>query len=136
MSNEKKETVMDIVAEKRRGAQDILSVNDTPGGRREALDLTDEADRIEAAYWRHEVELRDLKCENANLLAALKPVLGIVIPPDEDRDSNDECECKWCCFGDSECWRGKGRIVMSAVREAQRIYISGDKTVKPEGEEK
>lgn len=52
MSNEKKETVMDIVAEKRREAQHIRNINDTPRGRREALDLDEEADRIEAAYKR------------------------------------------------------------------------------------
>lgn len=116
------ETISDIVSEKRREVQDILSINDTPDGRREALDLTDEADRIEAAYRSQETELRDLKRENARLLDALKPVLGIVIPTDEHFDSNDDCECRWCCFGDSECWHGKGRIVMNAVREAQRVY--------------
>lgn len=49
MSNEKQETVADIVAEKRREAQHIRNINDTPRGRREALDLDEEADRIEAA---------------------------------------------------------------------------------------
>lgn len=34
-----------------------------------------EANRIEAAYWRHGAELRDLKRENARLFAALKPVV-------------------------------------------------------------
>lgn len=49
MSNEKQETVADIVSEKRREAQHIRNINDTPRGRREALDLDEEADRIEAA---------------------------------------------------------------------------------------
>lgn len=45
----KRETISDIVAEKRLEAQHIRRVNDTPGGRGEAYDLDREADRIEAA---------------------------------------------------------------------------------------
>lgn len=34
MSDEKHESILDIVAEKRREAQDIRTINDTPGGQR------------------------------------------------------------------------------------------------------
>lgn len=114
MSNKSRETVADIVAQIRDVAY-IQTVESTSS----VLQL---ADRIEEA---HKCEVARLLDDNARLMAVLKPVLGIVIPPDEDVDSYGGCECRWCCVGDTECWRGKGSIVIGAVREAQRIYNGG-----------
>lgn len=128
MSNEAHETVADIVAEKRREAQHIRNIKDTPRGRREALDLDEEADRIEAAYGRLETELRDLKRENACLLAALKPVLEVALSYEDgeliNRDDGEVCT-------DSEyAVSVNGKPIddhtlagcLAAVREAQGIY--------------
>lgn len=110
MSNEANETIADIVAEKRREAQHIRNINDTPRGRREALDLDEEADRIEAAYGRHEAELCDLKRENDRLLAALKPVL----------------ECRVISDVFALALRGACMKKLSElISEAQRIYNGG-----------
>lgn len=133
MSNEAHETVADIVAEKRREAQHIRNINDTPRGRREALDLDEEADRIEAAYGRQETELRDLKRENARLRAALKPVLEVALSYEDgeliNRDDGEVCT-------DSEYGVSvNGKPIddhtladcLAAVREAQRIYDNCEK---------
>ena len=109
MSNEKKEMVMDIVAEKLRETQDILRI-------------------IEAAYGRHEVELRDLKCENTRLLAALKPVLEVVLSyEDGEPISLDDGEV---CTDSEYAVSVDGRPIddhtlagcLAAVREARRVY--------------
>lgn len=109
MSNEKKEMVIDIVAEKLRETQDILRI-------------------IEAAYGRHEVELRDLKRENTRLLAALKPVLEVVLSYEDGEpiglDNSEVCT-------DSEyAISVNGRPIddhtlagcLAAVLEAQHVY--------------
>lgn len=134
MSNKANETIADIVAEKRREAQDILSVNDTPGGRSEAHDLTDEADRIEAAYRRQEPELYDLMRENVRLRAALKPVLECGSP-------DDPCDM---CKGIEHCWPDEGdpksfcdiKDACLAVRDAQRIYTDGKESAVKGGPKK
>lgn len=85
MSDENQETISDIVAEKRREAQDILRINDTPWGRREALDLTDEADRIEAAYKRErEATCKSLRVGNS---AAMREVLDQIANMGEQIDN-------------------------------------------------
>ena len=135
MSEEKQETISDIVAEIRAKNPERRYPAEYGGGvvddEMRTLD-----DRIEAAYnqlplltteqWmsiaQQAGENYDLKRENVRLRAALRPVLEVDIPTDECVDSHDECECPWCCAGDTECWRGKGMIVMNAVREARRIY--------------
>ena len=66
--------------------------------------------------------------EYSMIQIALKPTPEIVIHLNEDVDSHDECECRWCYFNDKECWCGKGRIVMnSAICEAQHIYNGSEK---------
>ena len=62
MSNETNETIADIVASKRSEAQYIRENNDTLIGRKDALKLEEEADRIEVVYKREVAELR--KCLN------------------------------------------------------------------------
>lgn len=132
MSNEASETISDIVAEMRNEGNTDASFLEWVGAK-----ILRYADRIDAAAKRqcsdclgHRVydgndDLDRLRKENDLLRAALKPVLGIVIPTAEYVDSNDECECRWCVVGDTECWRGRGMTVMGAVREAQRIYNGG-----------
>ena len=57
------ETIADIIEEKRSEAQYIRENNDTLIGRKEALKLEEEADRIEAAYKREVAELRECLTE-------------------------------------------------------------------------
>lgn len=71
MSDGKQETVADIVAEMR----DESHAGDASFLEWVGAKMRSYADRIEAAYGRHEAELCDLKRENDRLLAALKPVL-------------------------------------------------------------
>ena len=59
MSNEKQETIADIIEGKRREAQHIRENNDTLIGRKDALKLEEEADRIEAAHKREVADLRE-----------------------------------------------------------------------------
>ncbi len=114
MNDEANETILDIVAEKRREAQDIRTINDTPGGRREALDLDLEANRIEAAYWRHGAELRDLKRENARLLAALKPVV----------------ECRVTSAVTAEIAPGRSDYCAAIIEKAQLAYSQETNNMK------
>lgn len=109
MSNEKKEMVMDIVAEKLRETQDILRI-------------------IEAAYGRHEVELRGLKRENTRLLAALKPVLEVALSYEDGEPIRlDDGEV---CTDSEYAVSVNGRPIddhtlagcLAAVREAQHVY--------------
>lgn len=111
MNDEANETILDIVAEKRREAQHIRTINDAPGGRSEALDLDLEANRIEAAYWRHGAELRDLKRENARLLSALKPVV----------------ECRVTSAVTAEIAPGAIRLLRGHHRESLARLQPGDK---------
>lgn len=115
MSNEKKETVMDIVAEKLRETQDILRI-------------------IEAAYGRHEVELRDLKRENTRLLAALKPVLEVALSYEDGEPIGlDDGEV---CTDSEYAVSVNGRPIddhtlagcLAAVREARRVYDESRKS--------
>lgn len=115
MSNEKKEMVMDIVAEKLRETQDILRI-------------------IEAAYGRHEVELRDLKRENTRLLAALKPVLEVALSYEDGEPIGlDDGEV---CTDSEYAVSVNGRPIddhtlagcLAAVREARRVYDESRKS--------
>lgn len=96
MGNEKKETVMDVVTEM-RNVGDSSDLSSLEWWVCEKMFCY--ADRIEAAFdrlavptaeqWteiaRQEAEIADLKRENARLLAALKPILDIVM----DRCTSD-----------------------------------------------
>ena len=80
MSDVKQETIEDIIEGKRREAQHIRENNDTMIGRKDALKLEEEADRVEAAYKREMTDekriseaviqsLRDKKLEMAGEIA-------------------------------------------------------------------
>ena len=68
MSNENQETISDIIEGKRREAQHIRENNDTLIGRKDALKLEEEADRIEAAHKREVEELEQKVAEQRECL--------------------------------------------------------------------
>ena len=132
MSDEKKETISDIVADMRNeGHTGDASCLEWVGTK-----MRHYADRIEAAYNRLPLftpeqltaiaqqgcENFDLKRENARLRAALKPVLEC------DLSSNEDL-CGMCA-GREHCWPNVGepqswcdnKLMSEAVREARRIY--------------
>ena len=133
------ETLNEIVRDLERMAQTLDCVKSADEWADGPSDISDiyrsVARRILSVIGVSDAKVKEVVSEqgkdNVRLRAALKPVLGIVIPPDEDVDSHDGCECRWCYSGDKECWRGKGMNVMDAVRDAQRIYNgSGESEVK------
>ena len=131
MSNERQETVDDVVADIRSENQGLPE--DGYALSPLVCDLLSIADRIEAAYNREreagvEVARRDvdavicrygrlvkkLRSENERLLSALRPVLDAYISQD---DNSAEVY-------DS---RLDAAVCVRAVREAKRIYRGGDK---------
>ena len=127
MSNERQETIADIVNDMRGNAEHNHALVEV------SKYLTEIADRIEAAYNRGreaevEVARRDidtvicrygrlvkkLRSENERLLSALKPVLDAYISQD---DHSEEVY-------DS---RLDAAVCVRAVREAKRVYGGGDK---------
>ena len=130
MSNERQETIADIVADIR--AQNLGLPEDGYALSPLVCDLLSIADRIEAAYNRErearEVTLRDidtlilrygslvkkLRSENERLLSALKPVLDAHISQDDHSvDVYDS--------------RLDAAVCVRAVRDAKRIYKGGAK---------
>ena len=128
MSNEKQETVADIVAEMRKEA---FYKSDDESCTIECAILRHYSDRIETAYNREreagvEVARRDidtvicrygrlvkkLRSENERLLSALKPVLDAYISQDNPSEK----------VYDS---RLDSAVCVRAVRDAKRIYKEG-----------
>ena len=112
MSNEKQETISDIVSEMRKA--------EATWHRSEIAQLPTQylkewSDRIEAAHQREVAELRE---ENARLRAALKPVLEVYISQDDNSVS----------VYDS---RLDAAYALNAVREAKRIYNDGEERIAP-----
>ena len=144
MSNEKQETVKDIVKEMRNlGRLDEKSTDKIPRSL-QALGLRTYADRIEAAHQREVGELRgerngilnanaslaadndrlrrevaELLSENARLRAALKPVL----------------ECKVLSAMTAEVKPGRSEYCATIIEKVQHIYNDGEAKQK-KGDEK
>lgn len=149
MSNEKKETVMDIVTEMRNEGNTV-EVSSLEWWVCEKMFYY--AERIEAAFdrlavptpeqWteiaRHGAEIADLKRENARLRAALEPVLDVALSYEDGEPINlDDGEV---CTDSEYTVSVNGNPIddhtlagcLAAVREAQRIYITGDGTEETE----
>ena len=114
MSNERQETIADIVDDIRAQNQGL------PEGSYAlsplVCDLLSLADRIEAARQR---EVAELRSENARLRAALKPVL----------------ECKVMSAMTAEIEPGKSEYCAALIEKSQRIYNDGEEK-EQEGDSK
>lgn len=84
MATETQETIVDIIAEKRRLAKEL---RDTANGiffnrgefESKADDLEDEADRLDRARMKMEIEMANLRKENAKLREVLLKANGVLI---------------------------------------------------------
>ena len=137
MSNERQETIADIVNDMRGNAEHNHALVEV------SKYLTEIADRIEAAYNRGreaevEVARRDidtvicrygrlvkkLRSENERLLSALKPVQDAYVP---DFSICDTCYDRSECKGHEYDLKCEWYDIVGSVRESQRIYKGGAK---------
>ena len=87
MATETQETIVDIIAEKRHLAKEIRDEAKGIFWNREdykADDLEDEADRLDRARMRMEIEMANLRKENAKLRDALVTIQNCDISKEED----------------------------------------------------
>ena len=111
MSDERQETVEDIVAEMRKRAEEVYEGQaGYPESWKDQMnrdEICDIADRIEAA---HKREVAELRAENARLRSALKPVL----------------ECKVVSAMTVKTGQGEVEYCAVIIEKAQHIYNEGE----------
>ena len=89
MATETQETIVDIIAEKRRLAKELRDTAKGVFWDREELesradDLEDDADRLDRARMKMEIEIANLRKENAKLREALVTIQNCDIYKEED----------------------------------------------------